>query len=233
MVTTVWAEARGFALKKSPEHDAPRPRGRPRDEERAARRHDEILSTATRLFAERGYPRTDLQLVADALSVGKGTIYRYFPSKRELFLAAVDRGMRRLTDRIDRTVSACDEPLKRMHAGIQAYLGFFAENPDLVELFIQERAEFRDRETPTYFLHRERNVKRWHDEVQAMIETGRMRPIPAERITQVIGDLLYGTMFTNYFSRRQMPVEQQAADIFDVAFRGILSDKEREAIHGD
>ena len=213
--------------------DNHRPRGRPRDADRTAQRREEILSAATRLFARHGFPRTDVQLVADELGLGKGTIYRYFPSKRDLFLAAVDRGMRRLTDRIDQAVAACPEPLERMRVGIRTYLAFFFENPDLVELFIQERAEFRDRETPTYFLHRERNVKRWRDEMQAMIEAGRIRSVPVDRITQVIGDLLYGTMFTNYFVRRQIPVERQAADIFDIAFRGILSDDERKAIYED
>ena len=31
------------------------------------------------------------QALADRLGVGKGTIYRHFPSKRALFLAAADR----------------------------------------------------------------------------------------------------------------------------------------------
>ena len=60
--------------------------GRPKDEGLAARRCKEILDVAARLFAARGYQNTDVQVVADELGVGKGTVYRYFPSKRELFL---------------------------------------------------------------------------------------------------------------------------------------------------
>jgi AcrR family transcriptional regulator len=210
-----------------------KPRGRPRDAEHTAQRRDEILIAATRLFARHGFPGADVQLLADELGIGKGTIYRYFPSKRELFLAAVDSGMRRLTDRIDNAVAACAEPLERMRTGVRNYLAFFVENPDLVELFIQERAEFRDRETPTYFIWRERNFKRWMVEMAALMDTGRIRRLPVERITQVIGDLLYGTMFTNYFARRRVPVEQQAADIIDLTFRGILTDEERKALYDD
>ncbi len=48
-----------------------------------------------------------------------------------------------------------------------------------------------------------------------------------ERILDVIGDLMYGTMFTNYFAGRNRSPEDQAADILDIAFHGILSDSER------
>lgn len=211
--------------------EAARPRGRPRDDELAARRCEEILEVATRLFAERGYRRTDVQVVADELKLGKGTIYRYFPTKRELFLAAVDRGMRRLTERADAARTQVADPLVQMQAGIRAYLTFFAENPDLVELFIQERAEFRDREKATYFVYRDRHTNRWQEVVRALTADGRIRAVPAEWITRVMGDLLYGTMFTNYFTRRSEPVEEQAASIIDITFRGILSEQERGRLH--
>ena len=50
-------------------------------------RREEILDVATDLFAEFGYSEAVTKDLADRLQVGKGTIYRYFPSKRELFLA--------------------------------------------------------------------------------------------------------------------------------------------------
>ena len=51
--------------------------------------------------------------------------------------------------------------------------------------------------------------------------------MPVERITDVIGDLVYGTMFTNYFTGPRKPPEAQAQDILDVVFHGILSESER------
>ena len=67
-------------------------------------RREQILDAAAEVFAQHGYRNTDVQFVADALQVGKGTVYRYFPSKEALFLAAVDRGMRRLTERFQARV---------------------------------------------------------------------------------------------------------------------------------
>src|SRR5262245_61063531 len=88
--------------------------GRKVDPDLAARRREQILDAAARLFAERGYSETDTQVLAAELGVGKGTLYRYFPSKRELFLAAADRVMRRLRQRIDDSLVGVEEPFERI-----------------------------------------------------------------------------------------------------------------------
>src|SRR3954451_9286122 len=69
-----------------------------------------ILDAATALFAEHGYNDADTQALAEKLGVGKGTLYRHFASKRELFLAAVDRVMRRMREYIDASVAEVDDP---------------------------------------------------------------------------------------------------------------------------
>jgi AcrR family transcriptional regulator len=65
---------------------------------------DDILAVAANEFAEWRYHGTDMGRPADALQMSKGTLYRYFRSKEELFLAAVDLGLRRLTDAAQATV---------------------------------------------------------------------------------------------------------------------------------
>ena len=59
--------------------------GRPKDESLQERRREEILDAAASLFAQHGYRSTDMEYVAAALGIAKGTIYRYFTSKEELF----------------------------------------------------------------------------------------------------------------------------------------------------
>ena len=126
-----------------------------------------------------------------------------------------------------------EEPLERMRHGIHAYLTFFAEHPEFVELLIQERAQFKDRKKPTYFEHREANASRWRALYRSLIDQGRIRDIPVERISNVVSDLLYGTMFTNYFTGPRKSTDAQTQDILDIVFHGILSDSERQQHQGD
>src|SRR5271154_4991546 len=97
--------------------------GRPADPERCARRREEILEAAVKQFAQHGYADTDMQEVADSVQIGKGTIYRYFPSKRELFLATTDQIMRKMRKEIDSRIGGIDDPLARVNEGIRAFLG--------------------------------------------------------------------------------------------------------------
>lgn len=202
-------------------------RGRPRDEQRRELRCEEILEKATEVFAQRGYRNTDVQFIADPLGIGKATVYRYFQTKERLFLAAVERGVRRLDEAIGRAVEAVEDPIDKMMGATRAYLEFFEVHPDLVELFIQERAEFRDRPKAIYFEHGCENKERWRHTLMTAMAKGRLRQMPAERIMVVTSDLLYGTMFTNHFAGRDKPFAEQAQDIQDVLLRGILSESER------
>ena len=187
-------------------------------------RREAILDAATDLFAEFGYSDAMTQDLAEKLQVGKGTIYRYFPSKSDLFLAAADRVMGRLRLHIDSRIANVVDPIERVEVGTHAFMDFFARHPKFVELLILERALFKNRETPTYFLHRERNKVRWHDLYRDLIVQGRIRDMPAERITTVFMDLAYGTIFTNYFTGRCQSPEAQTRDILDIVFHGILSE---------
>src|SRR5215831_8525437 len=111
-----------------------RPRGRPKDEDLKSRRQEEILDVSAKVFARHGFPNTDVQVIADQLGVGKGTIYRYFPTKRDLFLATIERGVRRLQEATDAHAASASDPLERIIAAIHSYLEFFDENPEMVEL---------------------------------------------------------------------------------------------------
>jgi AcrR family transcriptional regulator len=197
-------------------------RGRPQDAALRLRRQEEILDAAAVIFARHGYAGTDVQFVADALGISKGTIYRYFPSKESLFLATADRGMQRLHLAVEASREGLDDPLDWLQGAIHAYLTFFRNNPEYVELLIQERAVFKDRKKPTYFEHREAQAGKRRAIIQDLMAQGRLRHVPVDRILDVIGDLIYGTMFTSYFTGSKAPLESKVQDLVDILFNGIL-----------
>jgi AcrR family transcriptional regulator len=206
--------------------------GRPKDEDLCTRRREQILDAASQVFAANSYRNTDLQFIADRLKLSKASIYRYFDSKEKLFLAAVDRGIARLHEHVSASEAGETDPLKRLTLVVYAYLAFFRANPQIVELLIQERVEFKDRKEPSYFVHREQCLEPWREAFRDLIAEGRVRRIPVDRILDVLPDLLYGTMVTNHFVDRRRPHEEQARDIVDILFNGILTNQEK-ARRGD
>lgn len=204
----------------------PRGPGRPVDPLLHEQRRIALLEAATRLFARHGYADTDVQWIGDELGLSKGTVYRYFATKQELFLAAVGYGFDRLKKAVE-AVQAAD-PIEKLEKAIVAYLAFFRANPDVVELIIQERAAFRDRSVePAYFARRAKDQGPWPELIQGLIAAGRLRDVPAKRIMEVVGDLVFGTMFTDQVIGRKKPLKEQAKDVIDIAFHGILTQRER------
>ncbi len=51
-------------------------------------RRDLILDAAGKLFQEKGYETTTIYEIAALAELGKGTIYSYFKSKEEVYIAS-------------------------------------------------------------------------------------------------------------------------------------------------
>jgi AcrR family transcriptional regulator len=58
-------------------------------EKAAARRREQILEAAVEVFAQKGFAAATVPEIARAAEVAAGTIYLYFPSKRELFVEVI------------------------------------------------------------------------------------------------------------------------------------------------
>ncbi len=92
-------------------------------------RRDQIFEAGARLFAEKGYGRTSLQEVADALGVTKPALYYYYRSKEELLFEITSFVMDRVTADL-REVSAREvPPLEKLRDLVRRYVLFFASHP--------------------------------------------------------------------------------------------------------
>jgi AcrR family transcriptional regulator len=198
--------------------------------DRREERRQAIIDAAAPLFAELGYTACEMERVAAELGIAKGTLYLYFSSKEELFYACVDTGMRQMQEAVAKEADEAQDAIDRIARGIRAYLQFFEDHPEHVELLIQERANFKSRSRPTYFEYRDVNRQKWRPVHEGLIADGRFRgDISVERIMDAIGNLVYGTMFTNHFVVRSVSLNEQYEALLEILLRGLLSEHERTA----
>ena len=189
-------------------------------------RREQILDKASLIFAEKGYRQTDLQEVADLLGIGKGTIYRNFKTKEELFLSTVARGIEDLQEQMNGILPSCQTPLEKTFTAIKTYLLFFEENPHVVELIIQERAEFKQREKPTYFEYFNKSIVKWKAFLEELLEENQTpQTLSVDSILYILSNLMYGTMFTIYFRGRQQSIDEEVKELMIFILASLFNNK--------
>ncbi len=198
-----------------------KPVGRPKDEELSQRRKQEILDAAALFFARLGYPSSDLKLLADQLGVAKGTLYRYFPSKKHLFLATVDNCMQQLSQQVSAAVVQIESPLDRIEHALRVYFQYFDAHPYVIELIVQERAEFKERALPAPLDEQ----SMWRKYFADLNACGVLRDVPVERLIETMSSLLYGVIFNKYVSGFTETLESKTEDVLDIVFNGLLKEK--------
>lgn len=187
-----------------------------------ARRSDDILAAAVELFSTQGFAATDVQQIADRAGVGKGTVYRHFVNKEKLFLAAADLGLRQLKDAVNQSAEGRVNALERLQAGVVAFLQFFRAHPEFVDLMIQERAHFRDRESPTFFGRKDDEMTcQWRDEFKGLIEQGILRPLPVEHLMDFIEQSLFGAVLVHFLGKRDPFTAATGERTADLILQGI------------
>ena len=102
---------------------------------------EKILSAAARLFATQRFHEARMEDIAASAGVGKGTLYRYFKDKEELFLALLDRAATGLQQRLNEGLDAAAGPRARLEAMIGGILDYFDTYPYLFDLI--QHAEAR------------------------------------------------------------------------------------------
>jgi TetR/AcrR family transcriptional regulator, cholesterol catabolism regulator len=123
--------------------DGPRPPARARSRERYAQRRTEVVDTAARVFAARGFHGTSIEDLVEATGLQRGGLYHYMDGKLDLLIAIHQRFIDPLLANA-REVSERDQP-----ADVQLR--------ELARVLMRDIADYHDQ--VTVFLHEWRAIE--------------------------------------------------------------------------
>jgi len=81
-----------------------------------------IVREALKLFSKKGYAAASVREIAEKAGIGKGTIYEYFNTKADLFLAATRYWMDGFETRFSDRLSEIDDPAGQLTAIAHAFV---------------------------------------------------------------------------------------------------------------
>ena len=137
-------------------------------------RRAELVRTAARLFAERGYHGTSMGDIADAMGIQKASLYSLTESKQQLLYDTVRSGAEAFHTALD-AVDDDAHAVERIREALRGHLRVVAEQLDAATVFTREwrylEGDFRDE----FVAERRRYEERWRDLFREGVERGELR----------------------------------------------------------
>jgi len=116
---------------------------------------EKILTVAARLFALHRFHEVRMEDIAATAEVGKGTLYRYFKDKDELYRALLERAAEQVLRRVAESAARPGGPREQLEAFVGALITYFDEQPYLFDLI--QHAEMRHHTDADFPWQRARN----------------------------------------------------------------------------
>ncbi|MGH3760535.1 TetR/AcrR family transcriptional regulator [Actinophytocola sp.] len=104
----------------------------------APSRREELLSAATRLFGDRGFHAVSMEDIGAAAGIAGPSIYRYFPGKSAILVAAGYRMADRLARSADTAIGEGGDPRDRLTRLVSSYVDILLASESLMATFVSE-----------------------------------------------------------------------------------------------
>lgn len=175
-----------------------------------------MLDAAARLFGLQRFDEVRMDDIAAEAKVSKGTVYRYFKDKEELYLALLERSNRDIVARMQAVAEAPEGARAKLEAIIEAWVEYFDAQPHLFDLILRAEALLRQGQVFPWQQAREESIRIIHrifaegklqgewsirdldiatfmllGGVRSFIRFGKL-PRPRKYASRIVHDFLYG-----------------------------------------
>jgi len=187
-------------------------------------KYEAILQQAIETFANEGFRHADVQVIADKAGVGKGTVYRYFGNKEDLFRAATYSVLERMGRHLLAAIEPVEGALESLRAAGVAHAEFYQTHPQYLNIFAQDRAEFRDLVPESHKEFHKNLIAVFVKIIEKGIANGELRPVDARTTILALSSVFYGTVMFGCYVKDDFSLSELARHTLDIFLRGIRAD---------
>lgn len=187
-------------------------------------RSAEILEAARGIFARKGFAAATMDDIATATGVCKGTLYLYYRSKREIYLAALGSGLRALRDRTREAVDAAATIEDKIRAFVLTKVRYFETNHDFYRIY---HAEFGNLVTHPSCLPDElmalylQQVQQLEQALREARDHRLIRAVDPGKVAFAIFEITRGLITRRLLGQSAAGAEDDGAFIVDLIWKGI------------
>jgi len=183
-------------------------------------RKSELLDAARSVFSRKGFHDATIDDVAREAGVAKGTVYLYFESKQEIYLAALRDGIETLIQEMRAEAAKAGPADVRLKGLIGVKVAFFDKHRDFFHIFHSEfgRAERSMTECKDLYFEQAKIVEHV---LIAGVKEGLLRPVNTKKTAFAITDLTRGIAIQRVLGWSKTGLQQEIEFLFGFVWKGI------------
>jgi AcrR family transcriptional regulator len=182
---------------------------------RLARRR-KIVAAASRLFGRAAYDLVQMDEVARQARVGKPTLYRYFPSKDELYLEVAATALAELESRLARQRAADAAPAAILARMVEILVDGLSRQVASLHLLTDGHSALAERWRRLFNTRRRPIIETLRGVIERGVAEGAFRPIDPE----IVPALIIGMIRGGLFGVPRRPAAHIAAAAVDLVLHG-------------
>lgn len=202
-----------------------------KERERLARRK-EILLSAEKLFAAKGFFPTTMSEIAQEAEFGTGTLYKYFKSKEDLYFTVINEKTEEINRLVKTELSKCIPVRERIERVLRLQFEFIERNRDFFRIYISERNRFE-------WTVKADLGKGIHEKMLAYIrllaqvmkqgiQEGTLKPKNPMDLAHALVGIVNSFVFEWLITPRPYPLLSKVETVLDIFFGGVQQKERRK-----
>ncbi|MDD2573820.1 MAG: TetR/AcrR family transcriptional regulator [Bacillota bacterium] len=140
-------------------------------------KREQILAAAAEIFSKEGYHNARVEDIAIKAGIGKGTVYEYFKSKKELFEETIFHVLETYLYEALESISGVQDPVDKLKCIIRLQASLLDRKGNIATLFMKNSADIHREMLDRLIAFRQRVIDFIADIIREGIEGGAFRPV--------------------------------------------------------
>ncbi len=190
-------------------------------------RRIEIIEAAIEVFGEYGFHKGKVEKIAEKAGIGKGTVYEYFSSKKEIFQQMLKHVFETYMEEAKEAASKENSARNKFMALLNYHWNFIDMHINVIEQTFFQFKNISDEIKPYIVQSHKIMIDFLSGIITEGIKTGEIRGnIDKEKAALIILGVIASSNFMRYFCENKRYSDIDAECVFDVLFEGLKTSKQ-------
>ncbi|WP_094604288.1 Fatty acid metabolism regulator protein [Sporomusa silvacetica DSM 10669] len=194
-------------------------------------KRQQILEAAYTIFSRKGYHRATVDEIIALADTGKGTVYKYFVNKEQLFYTLIKERSANFEAELKEIAALTEPALNKVKKAIKIFLEFYVANADLWRVLMHEMRGL-GHEEPSNFTEaqREKYRERFVHTIgilqailQEGIEQGTIRNCDIHKAAHGLFSVIVMMVFQGFVNDSSESIDAAANGIADIFLYGVAT----------